>query len=115
MELYDSIQKILGGIGSIGMLIGILIAWKSGLLSFVLNLKKNGNGNNHDKKIEDVLAQFTKNLDENHLTHFKEDIKEIMRDYKDDLKEIRENISKHAEQDARIQGEILAKLQNYGK
>ena len=125
MNYFDAITRIATGIGSVGILIGLLIAYKSGLLSFVWNLKKNGNG---DSSVKDsynqiagaIIAQNERieNLQNNHVSHLKDDINEVremMKELKDDLKELRKNITDHAEKDALIQGQILAKLENYGK
>ena len=56
MELFDWVQKIAGGLGGVGFFIALIIAWKSGLLSFVSNLKKNGNGNGngYQKQIDEL-------------------------------------------------------------
>ena len=114
MNYLDAITRIATGIGSVGILIGLLIAFKSGLLAFVWNLKKNGNGKDSHNEIANAIIAVNKrieNLSENHFTHLAESIKEL----KDDMKEIRRDISNHAEQDARVQvenvrvqGEILA-------
>ena len=98
MELYDSIQKILGGIGSIGILIGILIAWKSGLLSFVLNLKKNGNG--HNKEVIERLDAF----ESNHLHSIETAIEGLRRDLND-----------HANEELKLLTRISVLLEQYGK
>ena len=59
MKILDSIQTIATGIGSVGVFIGFIIAWKSGLLSYVWNLKKNGsNGNGvNANELADGIAQ----------------------------------------------------------
>ena len=110
MNYLTPIIQILTGIGIFGLFLGMIIAWKTGLLSFVLNLKKNGNGD-AQKLLETTLSQFAQNLETNHLAHLKSDIKESMNELREDMKEIRRDISEHVKEDARVQGEILAKLQ----
>lgn len=61
MEFLESIQKIATGIGSIGIFIGFLVAWKTGLLSFLLNLKKNGNGNGYDSMADKIAEKLVTN------------------------------------------------------
>ena len=114
MNYLTPIIQILTGIGSVGVMIGLIIVWKTGLLSYILNLKKNGNGDTQ-KSLETTLAQFAQNLESNHLAHLKSDIKESMNELRDDMKEIRRDISNHVKEDARVQAEILIKLENYGK
>ena len=80
------------------------------LEKFGIKVKKNGNNGNDDKKLENILSAFAKNLDENHLAHFKQEIKEMLGEIKNDMKETRRDFENHAEQDARIQGEILGQL-----
>ena len=116
MNYLTPIIQILTGIGSVGVLIGFLVVWKTGLLSYILNLKKNGNGNGDaQKSLETTLAQFVQNLENNHLAHLKSDIKESINELREDIKEIRRDISEHVKEDARVQAEILIKLENYGK
>ena len=114
MNYLTPIVQILTGIGLFGLFLAIIISWKTGLLSFILNLKKNGNGD-AQKSLETTLAQFAQNLESNHLVHLRSDIKESMNELREDMKEIRRDISNHVKEDARVQAEILIKLENYGK
>lgn len=44
MEYIEQISNIFSSIGGLGFLIGVVVLWKVGLLEFLLNIKKNGNG-----------------------------------------------------------------------
>ena len=78
MDYLSNIKDIVAGIGSAGFLIGIIIAWKTGLLSYILNLKKNGNGNGYQKQI-DELHDHAKIANEE-MSDIKKDISAIRED-----------------------------------
>lgn len=44
MEYVEQITTIFSSIGGLGFLVGVIVLWKVGLLEFLLNIKKNGNG-----------------------------------------------------------------------
>lgn len=55
MDWFDYILKLTSSLGGLGFFVGIIIAYKIGLLDFVLKLKKNGNGVS-EHRIEDLEA-----------------------------------------------------------
>jgi len=75
---------IFTGLGGLGFFIGLLILWKMGMLEFIKNWKKNGNG------VEKLLAQHIEDdkemkedlrlIKDNHLVHIQGDISEIKTD-----------------------------------
>jgi len=79
MDFFDGVQKIMTGVGSVGVFIGLLVAWKSGLLSFIWNLKKNGNGNGHNREIIERLDAF----ENNHLEHIRQDMTDFRKELRD--------------------------------
>ncbi len=117
MDYITLLTSVATGVGSVGVFIGLLVAWKSGLLSFVWNLKKT-NGDEKDSFNKIAIAIISQNerienLQNNHIVHLKDDISEVrdmVKEVKDNLRELKRDIIDHAEQDARIQGEILEKL-----
>lgn len=50
----DIFSKIFGSLGGVGFLVGIIILWKTGLLQYLLEIKKNGGKNDTAKKICDL-------------------------------------------------------------
>ncbi len=55
----EFLSTILQGANSIVFIIGLLLLWKTGLLKWLIELKKNGNGNGVSKQL--------KTIQENHL------------------------------------------------
>lgn len=102
MNYLDSITKIATGVGSVGILIGFLIAYKSGLLSFVWNLKKNGNGNRES----DILKEINE-LKENHL----HTIETIMSNTKQEISELRRELNEHSQQEVVLLNKIVFLLE----
>ena len=100
MEYLASLTQIATGIGSVGIFIGLLVAWKSGLLSFVWNLKKSGNGNGHTKEIIERLDVF----ETNHLHSIETAIEGLRRD-----------LNEHANQELQLLTRISVLLETYGK
>ena len=82
MNYLTPIIQILTGIGSVGVFIGLFIAWKSGFLTDIWDLKKNGNGKNgngkngHDK----MLIERFDALENNHLHTLENSIEGLRRD-----------------------------------
>lgn len=93
-------MKIATGIGSVGVFIGVFIAYKSGLLSFIWNLKKNGNSNGHNKIILDRFDQ----LESNHMHTLESSIEGLRRD-----------LSEHANTELQLLTKIATLLEQYGK
>lgn len=99
MNYFDQIMKIATGIGSVGVFIGVFLAYKSGLLSFIWNLKKT-NGNGHDKAI---LERFDL-LENNHLHAVESAIEGLRRD-----------LSEHANVELQLLTKIATLLEQHGK
>ena len=53
MDYFEWFSKIFSSLSGLGFLIGIILLWKTGLLEFILNLKKNGK-NNAEHRIQDL-------------------------------------------------------------
>ena len=82
-------------------MIGIIIIWKMGLLSYILNLKKNGNGHN------DAILKELVELKENHL----HSLEIVMQDMKHETSELRKELNAHAQEELRIMDKIVVLLE----
>ena len=72
MDLFDSITKISGGLGGIGLIVFVLIAYRIGLLQWIGEMRKTGHGNgkiDYHKDRMDKLEQSINEMKENHFTH----------------------------------------------
>ena len=72
MEYIQEFSSIFGSLGGLGFLIGVIALYKTGLLEFLLNFKKNGNG----KELHALKEQLSL-LEENHLHDIAVQIKEL--------------------------------------
>ena len=91
MEYIEQIATVFSSIGGLGFLIGVIVLWKVGLLEFLLNIKKNGNGkqdeinrdlfehakvaNEEMSEIKTALAVINQKLDS-----IEDDIKDLKHD-----------------------------------
>ena len=67
MEYLDYFSKAFSSLSGLGFLVGIVVLWKTGLLEFIINLKKNGK-NGEVAELKDEI----KNIKENHLHEINE-------------------------------------------
>ena len=79
MDIFDLLTKIGGGLSGFGMFAGIFIAWKTGLLDYLLKLKKNGNGSGKLQEIDEKIEL----LSNNHLHETNETLLRIERRLED--------------------------------
>ena len=66
MDYLTYFSQIFSSLSGLGFIIGVVILYKMGLLEFLVNLKKNGNGDN--KQIKE-LSEKIEALGGNHLEH----------------------------------------------
>ncbi len=75
MEHYiDLFSRIAGSLGGLGFFIGVLIAYKTGLLEFLLAWKKNGGNGKELKELKTQIGE----LEENHLEHINNKLDRIV-------------------------------------
>lgn len=70
MEYLTLFKDVFSSLSGLGFFIGIIVLWKTGLLDYLLKLKKNGNGDYH-KRFDELKAEV-KEIKENHLHELKE-------------------------------------------
>ena len=102
MDYLSNIKDILVGTGSVGVFIGLLIAWKSGLLTFVWNLKKNGNG--HDTTV--ALATLTASVEAMQTNHL-HSLEVIIEDMKRENTEFRRFLEDHSRQEIQLLDKLV--------
>ena len=97
MDYKDYILIMAAGFGGTGLLVGLLLLWKTGFLQYVVDLKKNGkNGNGNDEKIKELFKHAdTANFE--------------MGKIKDTLGEIRDDYRQHLAEDKDFQKEARGK------
>lgn len=101
MDYIELIYKLANGLAGTGFLIGIILLWKTGLLEFLINLKKNGNG-----KLQEYINADVKETLRDHTEHLMIANQE-MGIIKNSLQNIENLIEKHTETDKEMFGKIL--------
>ena len=75
MEYIKEFSSIIGSLGGLGFLVGVILLYKTGLLEFLLALKKNGK-NGNGKELQELKEQIEL-MGENHLHDISIQIKEL--------------------------------------
>ena len=65
MDYLNYFSQIFSSLSGLGFIIGVVVLYKLGVLEFLINIKKNGNGNGK-KDIEEIKTQIEL-LGTNHL------------------------------------------------
>lgn len=66
MDYLTSFSQIFSSLSGLSFIVGVVLLYKTGALEFLINLKKNGNGDNNQLK---ELIEKVDLLGSNHIEH----------------------------------------------
>lgn len=106
MDYLTYFSQIFSSISGLGFIIGAVILYKTGFLEFILNLKKNGNGNGNEKQLKE-LSEKIEALGGNHL----HTLEEMLRDMKENNNELRRTMEEHSRDEIQRLDKIIIYLE----
>lgn len=114
MEYFDLFLKAFNSLSGAGFLIGIIVAWKTGLLQYLTEIKKNGNNGNGKNELQQHINEETKDTLKDHSEHLLIANRE-MGVIKASMQNIEKLIEKHSEDDKEMFEKILDEMKDIKK
>lgn len=78
MDYLTSFSQIFSSLSGLSFIVGVVLLYKTGALEFLINLKKNGNGNGQQEKQLKELSEKIEALSGNHLEHISQKLDKVI-------------------------------------